>query len=442
MDFQKTAEAISKNNAEPEWLKQFRLDALKQFEAQPAPSRNDEEWRRSDISKFVFSDLNLAESAISVSRDANLWIPAQNSAGQSAYHLTGENAKVVFDSLSSAAQKNPDLVKPFLDASSRADRTKFYWLANALWNGGVFVHVPKNLQVELPLSVLFRAASAANAKEGRKSVFSKIVIVVEENSSVNFWLDQVNGDADEVWVHQVIDVHLKSDARISFLNVQRTGDKTTLISNFNAYLGRNASLDLLTVEAGAGLAKQNWSAHLLEEGASAKVFGLVRGKGTQHFDETLYVCHQKPNTESEVLFKTVVADQARSAFTGLIHVLKEAKKTKSYQTNRNLLLSKEARADTIPKLEIETDDVKCGHGAAVSSIDEEQIYYLTSRGLSRDVAKALIIEGFYEDVLVRWMKEDDLKNQNSAELHSKLSDSIRRVLVGEDLQLEAVEVVG
>jgi Fe-S cluster assembly protein SufD len=176
------------------------------------------------------------------------------------------------------------------------------------------------------------------------------------------------------------------------------------------------------VNTGSSFNKSNWNADLIGEGASAKIFGLVKGEGSQNFDQTVFVSHQVPHTGSNVLFKNVLRDKSRSVFTGLIHVWKTAQRTDAYQTNRNLLIGKDARADTIPKLEIEADDVKCGHAAAVSNLDEDQLYYLMSRGLNRREAQAMIIEGFYEDALGKWMEGVQASEKDKSEILNRIRE--------------------
>ncbi len=425
-DFSALLQSLSESSREPSWLRASRASALAQYEQAAAPVRTDEEWRRTDVSKFLVSDLSLAGTQTSVTVSPEVWIPASQPRGGALF--SGALADgVVFTSLGEAAKTHPDLVQKCLALQPRRAGSKLDHLADALWGGSVFLYVPPKVTLDLPLSA-FAAASG-------RDWFQKVLIVVDQQASANFWIDQFS--ADTRWVGSVCDVFVKEGGRLSFLNVQRHSVQTTLLSTFNAVLERGASLDLMTVEAGSALAKEQWNLVLSGEGAAAKAFGLVRASGKQHFDETLFVSHLKPRTQSEVLFKTVAADEARSIFSGLIHVSKEAQKTTAYQTNRNLLLSKQARADTIPKLEILADDVKCGHGAAVSSIDEDQIFYLMSRGMSRDLAKAVIVEGFYADVLGRFMREDSIKGDARDRIHDEVSQSIREILVGSSALYEA-----
>lgn len=386
-DFNRIVRDISKNNREPDWLLDLRLNALKSFETTPPPARNEEEWRKADLNRILFSDLDVYSDT-----------------APSKIALTGDAPKGVFaGTLSQAAKDIPGIVRPYLERSQVHNARKYDALVNALWNGGVFVHVPENVRAELPVSMSLKPMTARSG-DLKSSYFPKRIVVLEKNSSLTLVSEETSDEGWGGWIGSQTEIVLKAGAKLSMVRTQLSDRKSTIISSFYSTLERDASLDLIVVSAGSALNKSNWSTDIIGLGASAHVYGLVTGEGTQNFDHSVLLTHQVPQTSSNVLFKTAMKDKSRSLFTGLIHVWKVAQKTEAYQTNRNLLLSREARADTIPKLEIEADDVKCGHGAAVSNVDPDQIYYLMTRGLSREQAQAIIIEGFYEDVLAKFLE--------------------------------------
>jgi Fe-S cluster assembly protein SufD len=382
---------ISKNNREPDWLVDLRLSALEAFEKTPPPAKNEEEWRKVDLNQILFSDLQ-------VYSDASPKISLLSDAPHGVFAGT----------LSQAVKDIPDKVRPCLERSLAHNVRKYDALVNALWNGGVFVHVPENLQADLPISMSLKP-QAGQSGGVRPAYFPKRHIVLEKNSSLTLVSEEISNEGWGGWIGSQTEIILKAGAKLSLVRTQLADRKSTLVSSLYSTLERDASLNFIVVSAGSALNKSNWSADIVGEGASACVFGLVKGEGTQNFDHSVLLTHQAPHSSSNVLFKTAMKDKSRSLFTGLIHVWKAAQKTAAYQTNRNLLLSREARADTLPKLEIEADDVKCGHGAAVSNVDPDQIYYLMTRGLSREAAQSIILEGFYEDVLGKF-----LENLNSA----------------------------
>lgn len=429
--FSEVISAIVKNNQEPSWLKDLRLSALDQFQNLPQPLKTDEDWRRTDINKILFSDLNVETAAVPFAKKID-WTHAVQEESDASI-LSGNASELHFFSLTQAVKEIPEIVRPYLELSQKQNQQKYCALSNALWNGGIFLHVPKNQNVELPLAAVLRPF-LSNQNGGRKSFFSKLIIALDENSWVTLIADETKSSEWEGWIDGTMEAYLKQDAHLSLVKTDRGGRNATELSNFYARLEQQASLNLITLNMGSALVKSNLNVDLCGEGASADLFGLVKGSGAQHFDQTVYVSHQAPHTSSDVLFKTAMKDKSRSIFTGLIHVRKNAVKTDAHQTNRNLLLSKEARADTIPKLEIEIDDVKCGHGAAVSSVDPEQLYYIMSRGLSREEAETIIIEGFYEDVLAQWAENASTKSKDA------ILSWLRGVVLGASKSMEELAV--
>ena len=403
-DFKAAVRAISKNNREPDWFRDLRLSALDQFEKTPSPGKTEEEWRKVDLKQIFFSDIGIDTA------------PAPDFPKQNSFYL---------GTLSQASREAPDVARPYLEKSQRRNSRKYDALANALCNGGIFLHVPDGVNVESPLSVLMKPVSESQGGS-RPSYFPNRIIILGKNSSLTLFSNEADSEDWNGWLGSLTEVYLGDDSNLSFARLQNAGKKSVTLSSFYSTLGRNSSLNLLVVNKGSSINKSNWNADLAGEGSSGKIFGLAGSEGNQNFDQTVYVSHQVPHTQSSVLFKNALRDQSRTMFTGLIHVRKQAQKTDAYQTNRNLLLSKEARADTIPKLEIEADDVRCGHGAAVSSLDEEQLYYLMSRGLTREEAQSMIIEGFYEDVLGKWIENVRLGEDRRAEV----LDWIRKPLFG------------
>ena len=406
-DFKTAIREISGNNREPDWFRDLRFAALDRFEASPLPGKTEDEWRKVDFNKIFFSDIGVDAAA------------APDYPKQGSFYL---------GTLSQAAREVPDLARPRLESPGRRNGRKYDALASALCNGGVFLHVPDGVNVEKPLSVLMKPVSELQGGP-RPSYFPNRIILLGKNSSLTLLSSESNRADWDGWLGSLTEVHLGEGSNLSFARVQDSGKRSVTLSSFTCALERGASLNFLVVNKGSSINKSNWNAVLAGEGSTARMFGLAVGEDNQDSDQTVYVGHEVPNTRSDVLFKSALKDRSRSLFSGLIHVKKPAQKTDAYQTNRNLLLSREARADTIPKLEIEADDVKCGHGAAVSSIDEDQLFYLMSRGLSRPDAQAVIIESFCEDVLARWL-EGAAPRDPAGPARTELENWTSRVLSG------------
>jgi Fe-S cluster assembly protein SufD len=188
---------------------------------------------------------------------------------------------------------------------------------------------------------------------------------------------------------------------LNLVELQSWGENIVNFTSENVQVDRGGSVDWVFGALGSRLTKNVSNLSMIGAGATGKMSGFYFTDHVQHLDHDTQQNHLAPNTTSELLFKGALTDNSRSVWQGMIYVSPEANKADGYQANRNLVLSKNARADSIPGLEILTDDVRCTHGATVGKIDEEQVFYLTSRGMPRDDAERLIVEGFFEPIMQR-----------------------------------------
>jgi Fe-S cluster assembly protein SufD len=303
-------------------------------------------------------------------------------------------AGVLFTDLDSAVREHGDLVQRYLGTTVPATAGKFPALNAALWSGGTLVYVPRNVDVALPLaSLLWQEAPGA-------ALFPRTLIVLERGASLTFISDLRSLDQDVAALHDgVVELHVGDNARLHYVELQRWGRHLWDFTHERALLGRDAQVKWAVGAVGGRLTKAYVQAELAQPGAAARLVGVVYGDGTQHFDHHTLQDHVAPHASSDLLFKTALKERARSVFVGLIHVHKEAQQTDAYLANRNLLLSDTAKADAIPRLEIEANDVRCTHGATVAPVDPEQVFYLETRGLPHDDAERMIVEGFFEPIL-------------------------------------------
>ena len=200
-------------------------------------------------------------------------------------------------------------------------------------------------------------------------------------------------------VSAAVEVIAEDGAQVQFVGVQRLGKGPFYQSAQRTLANRDSTLDTLNVSLGASVTRVDLNAQLLGAGANSDMLGLYFGDTDQHFDHNTSQDHVAPNTFSDLLYKGALDHASRSVFRGIIRVHPDAQRTDAYQTNRNLLLSEEARADSLPNLEIEADDVKCSHGATVGQLDKETLFYLLSRGMTRIQAERLVVMGFLGEVL-------------------------------------------
>lgn len=402
-------ESLSRALRESPAAKAQRAHGWRLFDALPIPAKEDEAWRRTPLARF---DLNRFEPSLApLAHDTSYAARVENvledqegllllQDDQFYRRLGGEwEARgLIFKDLSSALRENTALVEKYLGGVPGATLGKFDALNRAFWNRGVFVYVPKGMDVTLPLL----GGHAATARDGA-AVLPRTIVVLEEGARLTYFDDYVSSglDAGQALSCGSVEIHLGADADLRYVNVQRWGRGMWHFFSQDATLGRDARLTALSISLGGSFSKVDLGSRLMGQGAVSKLYGLVFGDENQHFTHHTLQDHTAPNTQSDLLFKAAVKDKARSVYTGLIHITKEAQRTSAFQTSRNMLLSDTAKADTIPMLEILADDVQCGHGASVGALDEDQRFYLMTRGLDRQNAERVIVEGFFEEVLQR-----------------------------------------
>lgn len=403
-----TEDAISQlitARQEPAWMTERRLAAWQAFNEIPMPdTRKDEEWRRTNLRKLKLDETSPLGEA---ERHAVRPLAAASELAGTLNLIDGAVADATLDpqlaaqgvivtDLRSALQTHPALVEQyFMTQAVHARDSKFAALHGAFWDNGVFVYVPKGVVAELPIGVVVEAAAA-----GRASL-NHTLIVLERDSHLKY-VEELRGGAtsSQAFSSRVIEVILHDNATLDLASVQRFNATTWDFYTTRALLGKDTNLKLHTIELGAELSKGRIEAMLQGAGASARLTGVYLGDRQQHYDRFTLQDHTGKATTSDLLFKGVLTDTARSVYSGFIRVHPGAKQSQAYQQNRNILLSRTARADSIPNLEISENDILgCTHGATVGKVDEEQLFYLMCRGLSLSEATQLLVEGFIDELL-------------------------------------------
>jgi Fe-S cluster assembly protein SufD len=277
-----------------------------------------------------------------------------------------------------------------------AEDGKLEALNMALWADGIFVYVPSTVRLELPIRVT-RWISQSGA-----AYFSRVLIVADAQSQVSYVDEVISDDFNaQTLKSSAVELVAGDGAVLQYVTVQRAGCGVFVHSAQRTLAERDARIDTLNVGLGGSVHRVDLNAKLLGPGANSEMLGLYFGDGDQHFDFNTSQDHTEPNTGSDLLYKGALDGVSRAVFRGIIRVLPGAQRTDAYQTNRNLLLSSGARADSLPNLEIEADDVKCSHGATIGELDTEAKFYLMSRGLDRVQAERLVVLGFLGEVLSR-----------------------------------------
>ena len=267
----------------------------------------------------------------------------------------------------------------------------------AFWTGGVFLYVPKGVKVDDALFHLVGLSSSGSVD------LNHTLVVLEDGAEATLVQETAGkGRGDAPALHcGAVELFVGRGAKLRFVNIQNWDLGTWHFSRERAIVGADAQLQWTVGALGSRLSKVNQEVALAGEGASAQVNGVMFTSARQHLAYFTRQDHQAPHTTSDLLYKTGLKDHSRVVWKGMIRVDKPAQKTDAYQKNDSLILSENSRADSIPGLEIEANDVRCTHGATAGRVDEEMVFYLQSRGIKRDEAVRLIVEGFFANVYDR-----------------------------------------
>lgn len=388
---------------EPKWLFEKRLSALVSYDKEPLPDRVSHLWRYSDPGWFEFDPDN--GFVISTKKLKPVFTS-----------IAGEKTGVILMELSDAFrnEKYKDLILKYFSKLTAKYPNKFAYFNEAMWSRGYFLYVPKNVQIEKPLTVKL-LSEGLNSFEAVRNF-----ILLEEDSSINL-IDEISSlEIANPIVNIVTEIFLEKDSRLNYVNLQLHSKQTISHLFQRTEINDNAELRNVMVSLGGKISKADLGANLCGVHAGITVYGIVLGDGVQKFDHHTAIEHNAPYTKSDLSFRVALKGKSQSAYTGNLKIAHEAIKSDACQENRNLLLSSEATTESIPELEILTNDViKCNHGVTFGQIDKEQIFYLMSRGLMQKEAEQIIVEGFMEPAVSK-IPEEDLRNEIMKKIKNKL----------------------
>jgi len=420
------ARRIARRHHEPEWMLERRIRALDAYAAADLPDRVAHLWLYSDPKQFAWTPDAVSFPADPTDdKEAAPALEPMESAAATAVARLGASARVflpaelrargvILADLHTAAVEHEALVRQHLATAVPETHGKFEALNLALWQDGLFVYLPRNTRIEKPLHLLVEGDAR------RPFQAARVLVVAESGAQLTLVLEFAQSDDASFASNVVVELIGGDHAQLRYVNLQRWGDQATSFLTQRARLGRDASL--LAVYAGLGgrITKADLGTRLEGPGAETKFLGLAFAEHKQHFDHHTEHRHAAGRTRSDLDFKAVLKDRARSAYTGLIRIEERATGCEAYQENRNLLLTKGPRVDTIPELEILNDDVQCTHGATVGPIDPEQLFYLQARGIDRVEAARLIAAGFVESTLTE--VPEDLRERLRAYVAERLEE--------------------
>lgn len=394
---------------EPDWLSDLRREAWKHAEAMQWPSRRDEEWMRTDIrtfqiGKFAAPHASETNSAIA-GQDFHQLTQGVDLAGSletvdsqitsQSFDETLKEKGVIFGSLAQACIDHPEIVRQFLFTAFDPDYDKFAALHAAFFDGGQFLYVPRNVVIDKPIHI-----GSVLSDGGTDTTHTLIVLDEGAEATVLHESNSVDPKASGLHIGAV-ELIQKPNSHLRYVNLQEWGHKTFHFAHQKATVDRDATLQWTIAAMGSGLSKVNQSVDLVGQGADSQVNGVMFTEGRQHLAYHTQQYHRAANCHSDFLYKAAQQDKSRTVWRGMIKVDEGAQKTDGYQRNDNLVLSSMSRADSIPGLEIEADDVRCTHGSTTAKVDEEQIFYALCRGFTRKEATRMIVVGFFQQIFDR-----------------------------------------
>ena len=410
---------VSQKLAEPQWLQAKRLEAWETFAKLPYPTTRTEEWKYTDITEVPFEELPLElpkGSASEIPQAVQERLAQAQLSGYAVFvgadlvHVElPEELKaqgVIFTSLHQAIAHHSRLVEENLfkavnwhdlvgTQANRPENSKIPALNAALFTHGVFLYIPRNVEFSKPIGV-FKYLEGGHLSGSRTLIVGDVnsqAVYIEEYISPATVAPSVNTSSTEII--------LGSGAKVRHAHIQLLGQGFYHFHRQRAHLKRDAALNDLVVNMGASISRAEVQSEMLGPGSSSEMLGLYFTTGQEHVDHYTLQHHVADHAYSDVLYKGAAKDQSRTVYAGLIKVEPGAQKTDAYQTNRNLLLSENARSDSVPQLEIGANDVKCSHGSSTAPVAPEELFYLMSRGLPRHMAQQILVKGHMADVLTR-----------------------------------------
>lgn len=381
---------------EPGWLQDGRDRAKKLALELELPTQKQKGWEFTDLSGFELDGYNESVATIE-----GLEVGSDDD---------GAGGPIVLP-LAEAAVAHPELVRDRLGAVVPA--TDAFTARNqARWRDGVLVFVPQGERLEEPVRL---TVSAAPGEE----IEWRVLIVVEEGAEAEVWERYASVADGEALFNGVVELVVGDGANLRYLCEQELSERSWVFATQRAEIGRDANLEWVALGFGSGRGKVRMETKLAGRGSSAKVTGAYAGAGEQHLDYDTTQEHAAEDTTSDLAFRGVLAERATAVWRGMIRVDPGAQRTDAFQESRNLLLSTDAHADAIPGLEIEADDVRCTHAAAIAQVDVEQLYYLRAHGLAESEAKRLVIEGFLQQLVER-AQEGPIRDALAGKLEARL----------------------
>lgn len=422
--------AQTREGRDPAWLAHLRERAGEAFESLDFPTTRDEEWKYTNVAPILKTpfrpvfDLDLEEPSadeiapftFAESRRSQL-VFVNGRFSRKLSNLTALPEGVV-SNLAEIPVEHANVARDHLAAYANYHDRVFTALNTASVNDGAFVYIPNGKVVETPIHLLFTSTA-----EEPVASHPRVLIVAGDGAIVTVIESYVSLGEDVYFTNAVTEVVAKEGSVVTHYRLQEESERAFHVATTQVYQERGSNYTSYAISLGAQIARHDLNVALTDERIETTIDGLYIVTGQQHTDSHTTIDHQRPHSVSHQLYKGILDGRSRAVFNGKVFVREGALLTDARQLNKNLLLSSEAHVDTKPQLEIFADDVKCSHGATVGQLEAEELFYLASRGLSPERARALLTYGFAEDVISR-IKLKSVREQLDRIVLDKLHQSL------------------
>jgi len=406
----KNFERFEKQTNQPAWLFPLRKAGIACFAEQGFPTVKDEDWRFTNVAPIAGLPFNPMLDGTKDKSAAEILAGAAfgKLAGSRLVFVNGHFAAdlssvgkfpagVKVSNLAAALTQESALVEKHLGRYAVGEGNAFAALNQAFFSDGAFIYLPKGVAVEEPIQLVF----ISTAKQKGDTIHPRNLIIAEANSSATVLESYVSSGNAAYFTNAVTEIVADDNARVEHVKIQDEAAEAYHIATIQGEFGRTSRVNVHSFAMGAKLSRNNIRAKLAGEGLECILNGLYLTKDEQLADHHMIVEHAQPHCASHEYFNGILDDKSKGVFHGRILVRQIAQKTDAKQTNKNLLLSDDATADTKPQLEIYADDVKCTHGATIGQLNDESIFYLRSRGLSTETARRMLIHAFAGEIIER-----------------------------------------
>jgi len=409
-------------NAFPTWFQAEQAAALAEYESTPTPTRRDEAWRFADLKAL---DLSPFVPAPPVASEGKLINASAGLAAVSAKLVFGNNtlvqhtadklpSGVIVEPLEVAAREHEAIFREyFMSQPVELGSHKYALLHKAMLSGGVLVHVPKNMEVALPIEI-FHWVEGENS-----SVFPHTLIVLGDNAKVTVVDHFRSADGARALACGINDFHLGRGSQLTYVAVQDWSRETIAFHLNSTLVGQDATSTALIANLGARNLRGESLSRLAGQGGRSVMLSLNPLDGTRHLDQRTLQDHAAKDASSDLLYRNALDDRSQAIFAGLIRVEPGNARTDAYQKVENLMLSEDAVAQAMPGLEILNDDVRCTHGATSGGVSPDELFYMQARGISPDMGRRLIVSGFLTSLLDR-LENKDLREHIARLVRSRL----------------------